>query len=509
MNHSHSSLSGQSDEKIRVRFAPSPTGYLHVGGARTVLFNWLFAKKMKGQFILRIEDTDQERSTRQHEAMQIEDLKWLEFQWDEGPDCGGPHAPYRQSERLEIYARYAQELLDSDRAYPCFCSEEVLTQKREAAMKLGNVPQYDGACRKISKEEAARRKAAGEKPTVRFKAPVQDYKLQDLVRGEVVFQANMVGDFIILRNDGMPVYNFCCVIDDHLMNITHVIRAEEHLSNTVRQMMLYETFGWALPQFVHCSLILGADRSKLSKRHGATSIHQYAEEGYLKEALINFMLLLGWSPPEELQLRMQAKHGNPEIIDLEEMIENFSLDRFNKAPSVFDTTKLKWMNSQYIRSYPLEALTQKIIPYLQKEGFPSQVDQKWLEQAVDSIRGHLETLAQAPQYLGIYFDEKLVWEKDALEVKGWESYGAVVQAFADAIQVRSAQLQSAGWSDALFSEIQNDVKAKSGAKGKQLFMPMRVAVTGQTHGPELKIVLPLLGIERTLKRIKNSFSVAS
>ncbi|HRK02167.1 MAG TPA: glutamate--tRNA ligase [Oligoflexia bacterium] len=477
--------------EVRVRFAPSPTGYLHVGGARTVLFNWLYAKHTKGKFILRIEDTDQVRSTREAEEMQIEDIKVLGLTYDEGPDVGGPHAPYRQSERLAIYGKYAKELMDTERAYHCFCSEELLTQKREAAMKLGLVPQYDGTCRKIPKDEAAKRLANGEKATVRFKAPVRTYKLNDAVRGEVVFPENMVGDFVLLRNDGMPVYNFCCVIDDHLMKITHVLRAEEHLSNTVRQMMLYETFGWPLPIMAHCSLILGHDRQKLSKRHGATSVHQYVEEGFLPNALKNFLLLLGWSSPE-----------NKEILTEAEMIEQFSLERLNKAPSVFDPVKLRWMNGEYIRHGNLKEMVERAFPYLEKAGLPvKNVSQDWLEKAFDTIRGHLETVADAPKFMRFYFDETFELENEANAVKAEATFAAVAGALKEGLAEHVSAAGDAMSADD-FTKLQDRVKTASGAKGKGLFMPMRVCLTGQVHGPELKLVVPLLGAKRALKRVE-------
>ncbi|MBI3558687.1 MAG: glutamate--tRNA ligase [Deltaproteobacteria bacterium] len=477
---------------VRVRFAPSPTGYLHVGGARTVLYNWLFARHLGGKFILRIEDTDQERSTREAERMQLEDIRWMGFDYDEGPEVGGAYAPYRQSERLDLYAKYAQDLLAGDRAYYCFCSDEVLDTKREAAMKAGETPQYDGTCLKISKADALKRKQAGEKPTVRFKAPVREYRLHDLVRGEVVFPSNMVGDFVILRNDGMPVYNFCVVIDDHLMKITHVLRAEEHLSNTVRQMMLYEAYGWPLPQFGHMSLILGADRSKLSKRHGATSVHQYNEEGYLREALLNFLVLLGWSSPTE----------NKEIMTIDEMVRDFSLDRLNKAPSVFDPVKLKWMNGQYIKAYPLAELTRLTMPFLKKSELPiAGHDEAWIARALDVIRGNLETLADAPRFLRIFFDETFDIEPDAVAVKSEPTFTAVAGALKAALEKHLTGAGDNLTSDD-FAKIQDQVKVASGAKGKGLFMPMRVVLTGHAHGPDLKLIVPLLGTKRSLARIE-------
>ncbi|HEX4925165.1 MAG TPA: glutamate--tRNA ligase, partial [Bdellovibrionales bacterium] len=288
-----------SSNKVRVRFAPSPTGYLHVGGARTALYNWLYARNTGGTFILRVEDTDQARSTERALKEQISDLRWLGINWDEGPEAGGAYGPYKQSERLHIYREHADKLLAQGRAFYCFCTDEVIEAKRAAAQKEGRPAHYDGTCYNVTVPEAKARIAKGEKGAIRFKlSGKKEYKLDDLIRGEVVFPSDMVGDFVILRSDGMPVYNFCCVIDDALMKMTHVLRAEEHLSNTVRQLMLYEAFGWQPPRFGHLSLILDSNRQKLSKREGATSVHDFAQRGYLPEAMNNFIALLGWSSPK-------------------------------------------------------------------------------------------------------------------------------------------------------------------------------------------------------------------
>ena len=479
--------------KVRVRFAPSPTGYLHVGGARTVLFNWLYAKHTGGTMVLRVEDTDRERSTLEAEQMQIQDIKWLGLLYDEGPDVGGPYPPYRQSERLEIYAKHAGELLDNDKAYYCFCSEELLDQKREAAMATGLVAQYDKTCARVSRAEAEKRREKGEKAVVRFRATEKDYKLDDEVRGEIVFPANMVGDFVMLRQDGMPVYNYCCVVDDHLMKITHVIRAEEHLSNTLRQMMLYEAFGWELPRFAHASLILGSDRQKLSKRHGATSVNQYMEEGYLPEALLNFLVLLGWSSPND-----------KEIMSLDEMVSAFGLERINKSPSVFDSVKLNWMNGEYIKNYPLSKLTDLAMPFIEKAGLPVTTrDRAWLEKTIDVVRPYAQTLAQIPIHMKAFIGDTVTVADDAQGVKDEPTYKAVVDALKAALAQHVAVQGDAITGDE-FAKIQDQVKTTSGAKGKGLFMPMRVALTGQGHGPDLKLVVPLLGAKLAVSRVEKS-----
>lgn len=479
--------------KARVRFAPSPTGYLHVGGARTVLFNWLYAKHTGGTLVLRVEDTDQARSTLEAEQMQIQDIKWLGLMYDEGPDVGGPYPPYRQSERLDIYAKHARELLNNDKAYYCFCSEELLDQKREAAMAKGLVAQYDRTCARVSHADAEKRREKGEAAVVRFRATEKDYKLDDEVRGEIVFPANMVGDFVLLRQDGMPVYNYCCVVDDHLMKITHVIRAEEHLSNTLRQMMIYEAFGWELPRFAHASLILGPDRQKLSKRHGATSVNQYMEEGYLPEALLNFLVLLGWSSPND-----------KEIMSIDEMVRDFGLERINKSPSVFDSVKLNWMNGEYIKAYPLAKLADLALPFIEKAGLSvTGYDRAWLEKAIDVVRPYAQTLAQIPSHMKAFMGDTVTVADDAQAVKNEPTYKAVVDALKQAL---SEHVTTKG--DAItgeeFAKIQDQVKTTSAAKGKGLFMPMRVALTGQGHGPDLKLVVPLLGAKLAVARVEKS-----
>lgn len=453
------------------------------------MFNWLYAKHNKGTFILRIEDTDQARSTREHEAMQIQDIKWLGMIYDEGPDAGGDVGPYRQSERLDIYEEHAKKLLDTDRAYYCFCTEEVLEQKRQAALAQNLDPKYDGTCARLSKDEAYKRRENGEKAVVRFRAPEKDYKLNDLVRGEVVFQAGMVGDFVILRQDGMPVYNYCVVIDDHLMKITHVIRAEEHLSNTVRQMMLYEAYGWEMPQFAHCSLILGPDRQKLSKRHGATSVNQYKEEGYLPEALLNFLVLLGWSSPE-----------GKEIMSLDDMIATFGLDRVNKAPSIFDPVKLNWMNGEYIKAYDIKKLTDLAMPFIEKAGVPVK-DRAWAEKAIEVVRPYAQTLAQLPEKMKILLGDTVAIEADAQTVVNEPTYKPVAAALKNAFAEHVAAKGDAITGEE-FAKIQDAAKNATGAKGKGLFMPMRVALTGQAHGPDLKLIVPLLGARLALARVE-------
>lgn len=489
---------------IRVRFAPSPTGYLHVGGARTLLFNWLYAKKMGGSLILRIEDTDQARSTRESEKMILSDIVSLGLDFQEGPEMGGAYSPYRQSERLLIYAEHVRKLLGEGKVYYCFCTDELLTQKREAALKMGRTPHYDGTCARLSADEARARLKSGEKAGLRFRAPQKTYVLEDHVRGRVEFKEGMVGDFFVTRTPkegeqeidlgiGFPVYNFCCVMDDHLMKMTHVIRAEEHLSNTVRQLMIYEAFGWEPPEFAHIALVLGADRQKLSKRSGDVSVHEYLEKGYLPEALLNFLSLIGWWPPTDLK----TLSGHPEILSREEMIQSFSLKGLQKSSGVFDLQKLQWMNSYYIQHLPLKDLAEFARPFFEKAGFElTGKSTEWFEHVLGTIRGEVHLLSELPQAASLFLETTPALDPEAKEILSQSQSKAVVDSLISELQQGSGEL-SVAEVDALPKKI----ATKTGMKGKALYMPIRAAVTGKVHGPELKQVLPILGREVVLKRI--------
>ena len=321
---------------VRVRFAPSPTGHLHIGGARTALYNYLFARAHGGTCVLRIEDTDQERSLKEYEEEQISDLAWLGIAFDEGPNNPGEFGPYRQSERTEIYQERAHALLKDKKAYRCFCNAEELEKKKEIAQQKNLSPHYDGTCKALSETQVEENLSSKKPFVIRFKVPGKEATIQDGIRGEIKFPADMVGDFVIQRSNGMPVYNFCCVVDDALMKITHVIRGEDHLNNTLRQQLVYEAFGYEVPVFVHCSLLIGEDRQKLSKRHGATSLQHYIKDDYQAEAINNYLVLLGWSHPEE-----------KDVFTLEEIVPHFSdIKRFSKASAIYDMEKLKYINTE-------------------------------------------------------------------------------------------------------------------------------------------------------------------
>ncbi len=411
----------------RVRFAPSPTGYLHLGNARTALFNYLFSRHENATFILRIEDTDLERSKKEYEEMLMEDLKWMGIEWDEGPDVGGPHGPYRQSERLEIYMKYVDKLLKSGDAYYCYCTEEELEQEREKAIAEGRPYRYSGKCRNLTPEERAFYEGKGIKPVVRFKVPDKTVVFEDIIRGHVEIDTKEFGDFVIVRQDGMPVYNFVVVIDDALMGITHVIRGEDHLSNTPKQIVIYEALGFAIPQFAHLPIILGEDRTKLSKRHGAVSVRALKDDGFISEAVFNYLSLLGWHPKEE-----------KEILSKEEIIKQFRIEDVNKSPAIFDRTKLRWMNGVYIREIlDLDDLTKRAIPFF--EGFGYKADYEFYKKVISAIRDSIETLMEIKERAKVFFVDEFPYTEEIVnEVKSDENVYKVVEIFYNKIKNLSA-----------------------------------------------------------------------
>jgi nondiscriminating glutamyl-tRNA synthetase len=475
---------------VRVRFAPSPTGHLHIGGARTALFNLLFARRHGGTFILRIEDTDLKRSSYESEEVIIRDLQWLGIDWDEGVVKGGEFGPYRSTERRHIYKEYVDKLLKEGKAYYCYCTPEELEEERKNLLKKGQMPRYMGKCRCLSPEEIKAFEEQGRKPVIRFKVPDdQLIVVDDMVRGKVEFDSSGIGDFVIVKSDGIPVYNFAVVIDDYLMKITHVIRGEEHLSNTPRQILIYDALGMEIPKFAHVSLILGKDRTKMSKRHGATWVEQYRDEGYLPEAIINFLALLGWSPESE-----------QEIFSMEELCRQFSLDRVAKNPAVFDIDKLKWMNGHYIRNSSTERITEMAIPYLLKAGYIKERDAEerfsWLNDIVDAVKESLTVVSEVAEKTRLFFEDSVSPEDDeAREVLKQDHIPHLIEVFRE--KVKQAPEVDEGFLNRVFKEIQK----QTGIKGRKLFMPVRVLLTGQTHGPELGRILMILGKNSILKRL--------
>jgi len=476
---------------IRVRYAPSPTGHLHIGNARTALFNYLFARSQKGTFIIRIEDTDQKRNIAGGEESQLKYLKWLGMDWDESIDVGGEYGPYRQSERLDIYKELYEELLEKGLAYKCYCTEEELEQAREEQIARGEMPRYSGKCRHLTKEEQQQLEAEGRQPSIRFAVPKgKVYTFNDIVKDEVSFESDGIGDFVIVKKDGMPTYNFAVAVDDHLMKITHVLRGDDHISNTPKQLMIYEAFGWEPPIFGHMTLIVNESRKKLSKRDESIIqfIEQYEELGYLPEALFNFIALLGWSPS-----------GEEEIFSKEEFIKIFDPARLSKSPALFDKQKLTWTNNQYMKKLDVERVMELALPHLIKSGRisenPDESELTFARKLVELYKDQMSYGAEIVELSELFFKDDIVYDEEGLEILKEEQVPEVLSSF-------KSELESLETFDA--ASIKAAIKAvqkQTGQKGKKLFMPIRVAVTGETHGPELPNTIELIGKEKVLSRI--------
>lgn len=475
--------------EVRVRFAPSPTGYLHIGGARTALFNWLFARKMGGKLILRIEDTDTERLKEDSVSQILTSLKWLGLNWDEGPEVGGNCGPYYQSERLEFYKKYAEKLLEEGKAYYCFCTPSQLEEQREKQRIAKQPFRYARTCRDLSVEEAKARAAAGEAYSVRIKIPVDgSITVHDLIHGDVTFNMDQFDDFVIVKSNGMPTYNFAVVVDDHLMGMTHVLRAEEHLSNTPKQLLIYEALGWEPPKFGHMPMILAPDRSKLSKRHGATSVEEFRGQGYLAPAIVNYLTLLGWGPGDER-----------EKFTLQETVELFELEQMSKKAAVYDTKKLTWMNGQYLSELPLQEILPEIKDFFVKDGL---VDEAWFSKneeyfakLVDVVRVRVKTLQEVADASTYFFKD--VTEYDAKGVAKHfkpESITLLEQCIA---AIEQDDIYSLETTEAAYNKIAADNDLALG----KVIHPTRLALTGRTVSPGMFDVMVLLGKEKTLQRL--------
>ncbi|CAK9277631.1 unnamed protein product [Sphagnum jensenii] len=469
--------------EVRVRFAPSPTGNLHVGGARTALFNYLFAKSLGGKFILRIEDTDLERSTRDSEEAVICDLQWLGLEWDEGPDRKGEYGPYRQSERTHIYRQYVDKLVESGHVYRCFCTDEELEAMREEAKLKALPPRYMGKWGSASQAEIDVELEKGTPYTFRFRVPQEgSVTIQDLIRGEVSWSKDTLGDFVVLRSNGQPVYNFCVAVDDATMHISHVIRAEEHLPNTLRQALIYNALGFPMPQFGHVSLILAPDRSKLSKRHGATSVGQFREMGFLAPAMVNYLALLGWNDGTE-----------DEIFTVDQIIQKFSIDRVTKSGAIFDQTKLQWMNGQHLRSLPTEELASMLGNQWVKAGILSEYQEAFVNEATELLKNGLELVADSEEGLLNILGYPLHLTLASNQVKEIvdDNITEVVSSIVAAYDSGELQAVIDGDHDAWQKWIKGIGKTFK-RKGKRLFMPVRIALTGRMQGPEMGAILRLL-----------------
>lgn len=479
------------EKKLKVRFAPSPTGPFHIGGARSALFNWLVARHADGTFLVRIEDTDLKRSTKESEENIKDSLKWLGMNWDEGIDVGGPHGPYRQTERLDLYKKEVQRLLDEGKAYYCYCSADELEKSRKAQLDAGKTPIYDEHCRHLTEEEKAKYEAEGRKPVVRLKVRKDGvFAFDDMIRGHVEFQAAGVGDFIIMKSDGIPVYNFAVVIDDAFMEVTHVIRAEEHLSNTPRQLAIYEALGYKPPKFGHISLILGEDHKKMSKRHGATSVTEYRNMGYLPEAVVNYLALLGWTPK-----------GEQEIFTEEELIKQFSMKRVSSNDAVFDINKLNWINFQYMKKLDADQLYDLIVPFLVKAGYveESVTEEKkdWLKKVIWFMKDHIYFAGQAAEELKFFFEDMPALTDEAiLSIMKAETSGKLLKAFIEDLKALET------FDQAEIKKCFNACMKAQGIKGKAAYEPTRIALTGATQGPGMFEMMELFGREKTMDRLE-------
>ncbi len=465
-------------QRVRVRFAPSPTGHLHIGGARTALFNWLFARHNSGAFILRIEDTDTTRSTEEYIEAIIESMKWLKLDWDEGP--------YRQTDRFDIYRSYVERLLKEGKAYRCYCTQEELEQRRQEALAQGKQPKYDGRCRNLTEPMPDRTSAA------RFKMPQEGRTVvNDLIKGVVEFDNNQLEDLIIMRSNSTPTYNFVVVVDDIDMKITHIIRGDDHLNNTPKQIHIYKAFGWEPPQFGHLPMILGADKTRLSKRHGATSVIAYKDMGYLPDALVNYLVRLGWS------------YGDQEVFTKEELIKYFSLENIGKSAAVFNPEKLLWLNNQYIIKEDAKNLAEMVIPFLVEEGIISegqQLDMEWLSKAVNSLKERVHTLIELACSLRYYISEYVEIDPKAKEkflkpenIKHLSELKELLSGLSDFTAVEIEKLFH------VFVE-------KHGIKLSSIAQPVRVAITGGIASPGLFEVLELVEKDKVLKRLSKVIS---
>ncbi|MBF0749851.1 glutamate--tRNA ligase [Mammaliicoccus lentus] len=479
--------------KVRVRYAPSPTGYLHIGNARTALFNYLFAKHYDGDFVIRIEDTDIARNLEDGESSQFSNLEWLGLNWDESVNKDGGYGPYRQSERGHIYKPLIDKLLAEDKAYKCYMTQEELEAEREEQIARGEMPRYGGKHAHLTLEEQKAFEAEGRQPSIRFRVPQnKTYTFNDIVKGEVSFDSNGIGDWVIVKKDGIPTYNFAVAIDDHYMEISHVIRGDDHISNTPKQLMIFEAFGFETPKFAHMTLIVNEERKKLSKRDGQILqfIEQYKDLGYLPEALFNFIGLLGWSP-----------EGEEEIFSKEEFIKIFDEKRLSKSPAFFDKKKLEWINNQYMKEKDSETVFEMTIPHMVKAGLlpesPSEAELSWARDLVGLYQEQMSYAGEIVPLSELFFREHLDFSDEAKEVLNGEQVPTVMTELIKQFESLEPFDEPA--------EIKKSIKAvqkETGVKGKQLFMPIRVAVTGQTHGPELPNTIALLGRDKVLSRLK-------
>ena len=482
-------------QKIRVRYAPSPTGDLHIGNARTALFNYLFARHHGGEFVIRIEDTDLKRNLEHGEQSQMDNLSWLGIDWDESPEKPGEYGPYRQSERLHIYQPLIEQLLAEDKAYKCYMTEEELEQEREAQKARGEMPHYGGQHAHLTKEQEAAFEAEGRVPVIRFRVPENVvYEFDDIVKGPITFESkNISGDWVIQKRDGMPTYNFAVAVDDHFMKITHVLRGDDHIANTPKQMMIYDAFGWEVPRFGHMTLIVNSETNKkLSKRDGGILqfIEQYRNLGYLPEAMFNFITLLGWSPV-----------GEEEIFSHDQLIDLFDENRLSTSPAAFDAKKLEWINNTYVKQAPLEKVVELALPHLKAAGRvsenPSAAEMEWVTKLVSLYHEQVSYGAEVVEVSELFFRDELHIDGAAKAELANETAPVVIKAMREQLE----NLDEADFTAENIKPLTKAVQKATGVKGRQLFMPIRIAVSGQMHGPELPSVIEVLGKEKAINHI--------
>ena len=479
----------KNKKDIRVRFAPSPTGYLHIGGARTALFNWLYARHYKGTFVLRIEDTDKLRSTPEAVNAILDGLKWLGLDWDEGPEKNGKYGPYFQMERLDIYKKYYNRLIDEGKAYYCYCTREELEAGRKKQLADGGQAIYDRRCLHLSEAEKKQFEQEGRKPSIRLKMPGDQIIVSDLIKGRMDFDSRLLSDFVIVKSDGIPTYNFAVVIDDILMKISLVMRGDDHISNTPKQIVIYQALGAALPDFAHIPMIMGPDNTRLSKRHGATSVIEYKKMGFLPEAVVNYIAHLGWS-----------SGTNQELFSINELIEGFTLDKISGHSAIFDMEKLNWFNSEYLKKLPDETYTKLLLPYLQEVNFMdtslSNEQFQWLKKVVSLMKSRVRNFRQFLEYADYFFTKDFTIEDDATKVL--EQVGVITTI--SNLQNRLEQITE--WKEENIEQAVREIASELNLKGKQIIHPTRISLSGKKVGPSLFALMEVLGKEENVRRLE-------
>lgn len=480
-------------KNIRVRFAPSPTGYLHIGGARTALFNWLYARHYGGTFILRIEDTDRARSTVEAVDAILEGMRWLGLDWDEGPQKGGEYGPYFQTERLKLYKPFIDQLLESGEAYYCYCTSEELKTRRQEEIAKGRAVMYDRTCLNLSESEKEQYIMEGRKPSIRLKMPDRRIIVQDLIKGKMEFDAKLLSDFVIVKSDGIPTYNFAAAIDDILMEISLVMRGDDHISNTPKQIVIYQTLGASLPEFAHIPMIMGPDNTRLSKRHGATSVLEFQKMGFLPEAVVNYITHLGWSSGTDR-----------EIFSIAELVEGFTLEKVSNHAAIFDLEKLNWFNGEYLKEMPEERYVQNLTPFLKNAGysdFLSTIEKKnWLKKIVSLMKSRVKNFRQFVEYGDYFFQEDFVIDEKAEQILKQNGVKDILEYLVKGLKKVDC------WDEENIEFKVREIAAELNVKGKQIIHPVRAALSGKTVGPSLFSLMEVLGKERNIGRLERTIA---